>query len=65
MADEPLGKPLDIIATEGKVIIEGPGVAATLDVQKATRLSDQLHEASKVARQGDDQAPNSGPSSSG
>lgn len=62
MADEPLSKPLDIIATEGKVIVEGPGFAATLDVDAASLLSDQLHEASKVARQTDDQAPNSGPS---
>lgn len=64
MADQSLSKPLDVIATEGKVVVEGPGVAATLDVNAATLLSDQLLAASKEARQADDQAQNSGPSSS-
>ncbi len=59
----------EITATEGRVLIEAPGVVATLDVDAASTLSDQLLAACGVARLQQhaaiDQAPNSGPLSSG
>jgi hypothetical protein len=58
-----------ILASEGTVLMEAPGVVATLDVEAASFLSDQLLAACGAARLQQhaaiDQAPNSGPSSSG
>jgi hypothetical protein len=59
----------NISASEGMVLLEGPGVVATLNVEAASLLSDQLLAACGVARLQQHatigQAPNSGPSSSG
>ena len=58
-----------ISASEGTVLIEAPGVAATLDIDAASFLADELLAACGVARLQQrrtlGQAPNSGPSSSG
>lgn len=58
-----------ISASEGMVLVEAPGVVATLDVEAASLLSDQLLAACGTARlqqhRAVGQAPNSGPSSSG
>ena len=59
----------EITACEGRVLVEAPGVVATLDVEAASTLSDQLLAACGAARLQQHrfvgQAPNSGPSSSG
>ena len=69
MVDKPLTDPLTVYACEGKILVEGPGVAATLDVECAGNLSDDLLAASSHARLQQhaaiDQALNSAPSSSG
>lgn len=69
MVDKPLTDPLIVCASEGKVLVEGPGIATTLGVECASNLSDDLLAASSDARlqrhAAIDQAPNSGPSSSG
>ena len=69
MAEKPLTDSLVIRASEGKVLVEGPGVATTLSVESAANLSDDLLAGSSHARLQQhaviDQAPNSGPSSSG
>ncbi len=58
-----------ISASEGMVLVEAPGVVATLDVEAASILSDRLLAACATARVQQHaaigQAPNSGPSSSG
>lgn len=40
----------EITANEGRVLLEAPGVVATLDVEAASALSDQLLAASGIAR---------------
>lgn len=69
MVDKPLTDPLIVCASEGKVLVEGPGVATTLGIECAANLSDDLLAASSHARLQQhaaiDQALNSGPSSSG
>lgn len=40
----------EITAVEGRVLIEAPGVVATLDVEAASTLSDQLLAACGTAR---------------
>lgn len=59
----------EITAFMGRVLVEAPGMAATLDVEAASLLSDQLLAACGSARLQQHaaihQAPNSGPSSSG
>jgi hypothetical protein len=69
MVDKPLTCPLTVCASEGTVLVEGPGVATTLAVECASTLSDDLLAASSGARlqphAAIGQAPNSGPSSSG
>ena len=59
----------EITAFEGRVLIEAPGVVATLDVEAVSTLSDQLLAACGSARlqqhRAVGQAPNSEPSSSG
>lgn len=67
---EPLRRDaLNILASEGMVLVEGPGIAATIDVEAASGLCDQLLAACGSARlqqhRAIGQAPNSGPSSSG
>lgn len=67
---EPLRRDaLNILASEGMVLVEGPGVAATIDIEAASCLSDQLLAACGSARlqqhRAIGQAPNSGRSSSG
>jgi len=58
-----------ITAFEGRVLVEAPGIVATLDVEAASLLSDRLLAACGSARLQQHaaigQAPNSGPSSSG
>jgi len=60
---------LNVSATEGRVLIDGPGVAVTLNVEAASALSDQLLAGCTLARQQKraaiSQASHSGPSSSG
>jgi hypothetical protein len=60
---------LNVSATEGRVLIDGPGVAVTLDIEAASVLSDQLlagcTSARRQQRDAIGQAPHSGPSSSG
>jgi hypothetical protein len=57
-----------ITASDGRVLVDAPGLAATLDVETASLLSDQLLAACSSARLQQhaaiDQAPNSGLSSS-
>lgn len=57
-----------IAASEGAVLLEAPGVVATLDIDAASFLSDQLLAACGTAqlqqRRAVGQAPISGPSSS-
>lgn len=50
MADEPLTDPLIVSASEGKVHLEGRGIAVTLGVECAANLSDDLLAASSLAR---------------
>jgi hypothetical protein len=50
MVDKPLTDPLIVCASEGKVLVEGPGVATTLGVEYAANLSDDLLAASSSAR---------------
>lgn len=67
MADMPLTEPLDITVTNRNVLIDAPGVAATLDVEGVADLADQLRAAAITAlaqRETIVQVPNSGPSSS-
>jgi len=68
MVDKPLTDPLIVCASEGKVLVEGPGIATTLGVECASNLSDDLLAASSDARLQQHaaigQAPNSGPSES-
>ena len=60
---------LNVSATEGRLLIDGPGLAVTLDIEAASALSDQLLAGCTLARQQQraaiGQAPHSGPSSSG
>lgn len=69
MADTLRPDSFEITAFEGRVLVEAPGLAATLDVEAASLLSDQLLGACGAARLQQhaeiDHAPNSGPSSSG
>lgn len=62
-------KALSVSANEGMVLIDGPGLAVTLDIEAASALSDQLLAGCTLARQQKraaiGQAPHSGPSSSG
>lgn len=59
----------NVSASEGMVLVEAPGVVATIDIEAASTLSDQLLSACGSARLQQHraicQAPNSGPSSSG
>jgi hypothetical protein len=58
---------LSVSANEGLVLIEGPGLAVTLDIEAASALSDQLLAGCALARHQQrtaiGQAPHSGPSS--
>ena len=68
MAETLLPGAFEITASEGRVLIEAPGVVATLDVEAASTLSDQLAACGSARLQQHravGQAPNSGPSSSG
>ena len=60
---------LNVSANEGRVLIDGPGVAVTLDIDAASALSDQLLAGCTLARQQQraeiGQAPHSGASSLG
>jgi len=60
---------LSVSANEGMVLIDGPGLAVTLDIEAASALSDQLLAGCTLARQQQraaiGQAPRSAPSSSG
>ena len=60
---------LNVSGNEGMVLIDGPGVAVTLDIDAASALSDQLLAGCTLARQQQraaiGQAPHSGPSSLG
>jgi hypothetical protein len=62
-------KILNVSANEGRVLIDGPGVAVTLDIEAASVLSDQLLagciSARRQQRDAIGQAPDSGPFSSG
>jgi hypothetical protein len=59
-------KPFAATAVDGKVLLDGPGIADTFDPSAASETADELHDAAGKAReQAADQAPNSGPSSSG
>lgn len=68
MADTLRPDSFEITAFEGRVLVEAPGVVATLDVEAASVLSDQLLAACGAARlqqhRAVGQAPISGPSSS-
>lgn len=69
MAETLRAKAFNITAFEGSVVVEAPGLVATLDVEAASFLSDQLLAACGSARLQQHaaigQAPNSGPSLSG
>jgi hypothetical protein len=58
---------LSVSANEGLVLIDGPGLAVTLDIEAASALSDQLLAECTLARQQQraaiGQAPRSDPSS--
>ncbi len=43
-------KPFTATAADGKVLLDGPGVAETLDPQAARQLADELHMAASAAR---------------
>ena len=64
-----LSKVLNVSVNEGRVLIDGPGVALTLDVEAESALSDQLLAGCTLARQQQraaiGQAPHSGASSLG
>jgi len=55
---------LSVSANEGMVLIDGPGLAITLDIEAASALSDQLLAGCTLARQQQraaiGQAPHSG-----
>lgn len=61
MAEKPLTDPLIVCASEGKVLVEGPGVATTLGVECAANLSDDLLAASSSARLQQHRAIGQGP----
>jgi len=42
---------LSVSANEGMVLIDGPGLAVTLDIEAASALSDQLLAGCALARQ--------------
>ncbi len=42
---------LSVSANEGMVLIDGPGLAVTLDIEEASALSDQLLAGCTLARQ--------------
>lgn len=42
---------LNVSATEGRLLIDGPGLAVTLDIEAASALSDQLLAVCTLARQ--------------
>ncbi|MBD8621050.1 hypothetical protein IFT67_19220 [Sphingomonas sp. CFBP 13728] len=50
MAETLLADAFEVTASEGRVLIEAPGFAATLDVDAAAILSDQLLAACSAAR---------------
>ena len=60
---------LNVFANEGRVLIDGPGLAVTFDIEAASILSDQLlagcTSARRQQRDAIGQAPYSGPSSPG
>ena len=60
---------LSVSANEGLVLIDGPGLAVTLDIEAASALSDQLLAGCTLARQQQraaiGQARHSAPSSLG
>ena len=60
---------LYVSANEGLVLIDGPGLAVTLDIEAASALSDQLLAGFTLARKQKraviSQVAHSGPSSSG
>ena len=60
---------LNVSANEGRVLIDGPGLAVTLDIEAASALSDQLLAECTLARQQQraaiSQVSHSGPSSLG
>jgi len=60
---------LYVSANEGLVLIDGPGLAVTLDIEAASALSDQLLAGCTLARKQKraaiSQVAHSGPSSSG
>lgn len=60
---------LSVSANEGMVLIDGPGLAVTLDIEAASVLSNQLlagcTSARRQQRDAIGQAPHSGPSLSG
>lgn len=60
---------LSVSANEGMVLIDGPGLAVTLDIEAASSLSDQLLAGCTLARQQQravfGEALHSGPSSLG
>lgn len=69
MAETLRPKAFNITAFEGSVLVEAPGLVATLDVEAASFLSDQLLAACGSAQLPQHaaigRAPNSGPCSSG
>ena len=69
MADLLRPDAFEITAFEGRVLVEAPGVVATLDVEAASLLSDQLLAACGAARLQQraaiGHAPNSEPSLAG
>lgn len=50
MAETLRPEAFEITASEGKVLVEAPGIVATLDVEAASILSDQLLAACGSAR---------------
>jgi len=42
---------LNVSATEGRLLTDGPGLAVTLDIEAASALSDQLLAVCTLARQ--------------
>ncbi len=43
-------KPFTATAADGKVLLDGPGVAETLDPRGARQTADELHTAASEAR---------------
>jgi hypothetical protein len=43
-------KPFTATAANGKVLLDGPGVAETLDQREAREIADELHAAAGEAR---------------